>query len=104
MKRYGQLYACPRFAKCGANICPLDPDWRLRSQGEGEPVCFYLLEAVKDGAQGRFERSATGNIYSGVVRVLPEMVSTVGTLRRATERAKLSGSRMDRTPPVRRAA
>ena len=37
---------CPRYAKCSANLCPLDGDWRERSSESG-PVCGYLAESVK---------------------------------------------------------
>ena len=30
---------CPSFAKCSANICPLDPAQHLRTYIEGEEVC-----------------------------------------------------------------
>ena len=101
MKGEAAMYACPRWQKCGANVCPLDPDWHLRSHQKGEPVCFYLLEAVKAGSETRFKGCATEELRLSVLAPLPEMVSRWGAIKRATERAKSSGSRMDRVPPGR---
>lgn len=36
MKPY---HECPSFNKCSANICPLDPDQRLRTYINGEDTC-----------------------------------------------------------------
>jgi len=33
------MYECPRFSKCSAPICPLDPDWTERVYIEGEEKC-----------------------------------------------------------------
>jgi len=42
---------CPRFNRCSAPLCPLDPNREDRSHLRGEPVCGYLREIVKpDGA------------------------------------------------------
>jgi hypothetical protein len=30
---------CPRFDRCSVNVCPLDPDIRLRNRLPGEPRC-----------------------------------------------------------------
>ncbi len=36
---YQTLQQCPRFCRCSASICPLDPDQKLRSYFPGEPKC-----------------------------------------------------------------
>ena len=51
---YGDEYViprshCPKFKKCSAPICPVDPDWHTRVHLKSERVCFYLREAVKAG-------------------------------------------------------
>jgi hypothetical protein len=98
------MRACQRFERCSANICPVDPDWRARRHLDGEPACYFLLEAVKDGAEARFQARSIEETRAAVLRVLPDMVSTVGAIRRAVESARRTGSRMDRQAPVRRAA
>jgi hypothetical protein len=61
-----------------------------------DAVCFYLSEAVKDGAEARFEGEGLGQIFRQVTEVLPELASSCRRIARTLERARLSGSRMDR--------
>lgn len=97
------IRACPRWGRCSANICPLDPDWRERSHAPGEPVCGLALEAAKSGADERLAGYVSGEVLAEVRRVLPEITSRWYVIRRAVARAAARGSRMDRLPP-RRAA
>ena len=41
---------CPKFARCNAPICPLDPDWEQRSHLQGDSSCLYMRESMKPGA------------------------------------------------------
>ena len=66
-----------------------------------DPVCFYLSEAVKDGAEARFEGAGLGEIFCRLMRVLPEVVLSSGRIARTLERARANGSRMDRRVPER---
>ena len=43
---------CPRFDKCNAPICPLDPDVLDRVHAKGEAVCHYLRLYVKNALWG----------------------------------------------------
>lgn len=45
------MKACPRYDKCSAPICPVDPNWRRRSHLEGERVCVWLTELSKAGGE-----------------------------------------------------
>jgi hypothetical protein len=101
---YAPLQACPRWQKCSANICPLDPDWRQRSHGAGDLVCFYLCEAVKPGAAGRFQALPTENMLAKVLRPLPEISARWTRIKAVLNHARTTGSRMDRPQPGRRAA
>ena len=92
---------CPKWHACSAPICPLDADWADRSMQSEDAVCFYLSEAVKDGAAARFEGAGLGEIFRQVTKVLPELVSSSGRICRTLERAKANGSRMDRRIPER---
>jgi hypothetical protein len=98
------MYECPRWQKCGANLCPLDPEWQRRTHGAGDTVCFYLLEAVKPGSEERFKGCPTEGFRDAVLRPLADMSARWSAVRRAVERAKVTGSRMDRLPPKREAA
>lgn len=101
MKRDAVMRACPKFDKCSANVCPLDPDWQLRTHGSGDTMCFYLLEAVKPGSDKRFELCSTRELRQQVLAPLPDICSRWSAFQRAVERAKITGSRLDRVAPGR---
>ena len=90
---------CPKFIQCAAPICPLDPDWRLRSHLKGERVCFYLTEAVKDRAQDNFEGIRLGELFEVIHRSIPDIISRHAPIRKALSRAATSGARMTRLLP-----
>lgn len=50
---------CPKFNRCDAPICPLDPRWRSAVHRWGEKVCFFLLASRKAGAQEHYADSPT---------------------------------------------
>ena len=87
---------CPKWHSCSVPVCPLDHLWAHRSMQSEDPVCFYLSEAVKDGAEARFEGAGLGEIFHQVTKVLPEVVLSSGRIARTLERAGASGSRMNR--------
>ena len=88
--------SCPKWHSCSAPVCPLDRLWAHRAMQSEDPVCFYLCEAVKDGAEARFEGAGLGEIFRRVTRVLPELASSCRRIARTLERAGASGSRMGR--------
>ena len=90
---------CPKFIQCAAPICPLDPDWRLRSHLKGERVCFYLSESVKDHAQANFEGVRLGELFEAIHRSTPEIISRHAPIKRALALAANSGARMTRLLP-----
>jgi hypothetical protein len=87
---------CPKWHSCSAPACPLDSLWAKRTTQSDDPVCFYLSESVKDGAEARFERAGLGEMYRRIGEVAPKLVLASTRVGRALERARLSGSRMDR--------
>jgi hypothetical protein len=89
---------CPKFEKCSAPICPLDANWRKRVLLNGDPTCFYLSESVKHGAQTVFEGAGLKDIYAAMVLAYPTITAKHPRIRRALERAKLTGSRMTHSP------
>lgn len=91
-----RMYDCPKFSKCSAPLCPLDPDWKKRSMTKDERVCFYLREAVKDGAQERFQGGIAEEIYLQAVDLLPEMLAHSGALQKRLQRSQATGSKCDR--------
>jgi hypothetical protein len=84
---------CPRFERCSAPICPLDPDWELRVYRKSEPTCFYLREYVKSGAKTRFQGCTAIQIFEVIQQHLEALCHRYAPLCRALERAKRTGSK-----------
>jgi len=89
---------CIRYERCSAAICPLDADWSLRVLQKDDATCFYLTEAVKDGAEARFQAAGLEHLYLGVTEALPAIVAIHPRVRDALVRSARSGSRMDPVP------
>lgn len=90
-----KMVDCPKFNKCSAPLCPLDADWGKRSMLRGERVCFYLTEAVKEGAQERFSGETAQAILSRVRQVLPQMLTHSGYLSSRLQKSKKTGSKLN---------
>ncbi len=80
--------ACPRFGKCNAPVCPLDPDWQKRLHLPGEPTCHYLRLATK-GVTLAGEEAAIGVAARRVLESLALITSPSrwGALQRAVAAA-----------------
>ena len=92
-----KMQDCQKFRACNANLCPLDPELFKRTYLPGEPVCFYILESVKSGAESRFKQVPHGNYLLGVIRdTLPALLSRNVPLWKAVNRAKKTGARLGR--------
>ena len=101
---------CPKWNFCSAPICPLDSNCPDSCYLKGESVCFYLREAVKSGAEGRFWGCGTERTerveYSRrlwlIIQVrLPKITDRYGTLRRELARSAKAGPRLG-VPPGQR--
>ena len=66
-----KMSACPKFDQCSAPICPLDPDWKIRSHLEGERVCFYLTEYSKPAGKALLRAGLPIEHYEVLVRGIP---------------------------------
>ena len=86
---------CPRFDRCIAPICPLDPNWSRSTHLQGEHVCMYLLEAVKTGGEARVRSVLPTQVAEQVPRSTPGIRGAYVHIRRALERASASGSRLE---------
>ena len=96
--------SCPKYEKCSANICPLDPDWQLRTHLNSEPVCFYLREYVKQGGIARLRGCIPREMLEQIAEVLPEIKSRYGTIKRRLESAAKTGSKIDALKKPRKVA
>lgn len=90
---------CPKWHKCNAPLCPLDPDVFKRVMHSEDAVCFYLAEAVKPNAEAIFDMRGRGDLFGVISTLIQPMSLRWGPIRRALERAKLTGSRMARLAP-----
>lgn len=91
-----RMVSCPKWGGCNAPICPLHDEWAKCSMHSDEPVCFYLSEYVKDGAETRFQAAGLNHIHRQIGEVLPEIIVAHGRIRRALERSAGTGARMAR--------
>ena len=90
---------CPKFSRCRAPICPLDPQCLHSTHLDGEPICFYLREYVKTGSQRRFKGVPHGDaIYRAISEAYPVLVARYRSIRRRLQRAKWSTPRLGRRP------
>lgn len=89
-------HLCPRYSKCSAPVCPLDPQWAQRVMHRSDPSCLFLSEAVKEGAEERFRMSSNEVMFQRIAEVLPSMIASVEPLKKRLARAAVTGSRWDR--------
>ncbi len=87
---------CPKFQKCNAPICPIDPIWHKRKHFSGDRVCFYLMEAQKPNAKALFEVRGLGYLYEVMVMHTQSIADTYTPIKNALEKAKATSSRMAR--------
>jgi hypothetical protein len=80
--------SCPTYPACSAPVCPLDPRWPSAYQRNGEPVCFYLRVAVKQGAE---ERYGTDPVFQAVKAARPAVELKFSDLARRLVVAARSG-------------
>ena len=78
---------CPRFNRCSAPLCPLDPHWSRPKMLRDEHICYYLTEASKAGAHERFQNRHDFDIYMVAEESLPGMRKTFKELDREIRRA-----------------
>ena len=88
------LYQCPKFQHCNAPICPLDAEWQKIKHFQGDRVCFYLIEAKKQGAKANFERLGLGYLYEPIVSLTPLITDKHTPIKKALDKAALTSSRM----------
>jgi len=90
--------SCTRFEKCCANICSLDPDWRLRTHMRDERVCFYLREYVKSGNRPNFIGGLTREILDAIEKAYPEIIFRWHDIKKQLQRSAKTGSKIGKQP------
>ena len=81
---------CPRFDRCNAPICPLDPDVLDRVSVKGDSVCYYLRLYVKNALWGLKPGSVPAKLLIRVAEVYPQLIARYGPLKDALLRAAKS--------------
>ena len=81
---------CPRFDKCNAPICPLDPDVLDRAHVKGDPVCHYLRLYAKNGLWGLKAGSVPANLTIRIPAAYSRLMARYGPLKDALLRAAKS--------------
>lgn len=92
---------CPKFADCNAAFCP---ETGKGGHMPGDPVCVYLREAVKDGAEARLTPVLSGPLTERVLRHASELLAQAGPLSRVLRQAAKRGSRLECGKAMRGAA
>ena len=92
---------CPRWERCSAPVCPLDAEWRQRSHVRGEAVCGLLLELAKADGEATLRGCLPAELVETGVAVAPGMLHRWGPLRRASEKASKSGSKLRQSARLR---
>jgi len=70
---------CPRFGSCSVNVCPLDPEAKLKTNLPGEEICPYCLKK-----KARHQKGIKTLAPDSVLLVVPE--SNVGMLNRRNQK------------------
>lgn len=86
---------CPRFDRCSAPICPLDPNWSRSAHLNGERVCFWLVESVKVGGPARIRGVLPTQVAEAVLSAAPGIMDRYSTIQRALNAASTTGSRLE---------
>ena len=87
---------CPRFEKCSASICVLDPNWQKSCHLKNEKVCFFLCEAQKNDSEAVFRDRGLQELYQLIVEATPDISLRWKPIKRALEKARKTSSRMTR--------
>ena len=91
-----KIDTCPKFEKCSAAICPLDPNWQRANHLKNERVCFFLCEVQKSDSESIFRDAGLGELYQLMVEATPGISLRWAYIERVLIRARKTGSRMNR--------
>ncbi len=86
---------CPRYDRCNAPICPLDPRCLHAQHLHGESVCLWLRELSKPHGEATLRSVVPGELAATVARVAPAIIATQRTIARALQRASRYGSKLE---------
>jgi hypothetical protein len=85
---------CPRYERCNAPICPLDPHCLHSQHLPGESVCLWLRELSKPHGEDTLRSVLREEVAATVMAAAPGIIATHGCVRRAWQRASRHGSKL----------
>jgi hypothetical protein len=71
---------CPRFERCSAPLCPLDPQRPRRSHLRGEAVCAHLRELVKAGGPDRVRHAVAQDLFELIAAAAAELTAPASSV------------------------
>ena len=74
---------CPKYPKCSAPLCPLDPDMDKRFYIEGDPICRLPVEELITILNRRFKRQ-----YSKYMEVCLGKKARLGPVKEVKHKRK----------------
>ena len=84
---------CPKFDKCSAPICPLDPNMLRSRHRQGERSCFYLREYSKIDTRAVFWDITPRELADRVAKAYPEVITRYTSLKSALRRSSQTPSK-----------
>lgn len=88
------IYDCPKFNSCSAPICPLDADWQDRLHLDGERVCFYLTEYVKQTARPILKGLLAAELFEAIEVGYHKIIAAHPRIKRQLERSSFNPIRI----------
>ena len=85
---------CPRYDRCNAPICPIDPRCLHAQHLQGEPICLWLRELSKQSGEATLRSVLREDIAATVARGAPCIIASQRTIAKALHRASRHGSKL----------
>ena len=89
---------CPKFNKCSAPICPLDPDWMKREHLDGDRVCLYLRELGKSSVLAKLRQVLPTQLLKVILDQLPLICGAHAVIRRQLKKSEKTQSKILNSP------
>lgn len=96
--RVEAMSKCPKYEKCSANVCPLDPEFEKTKHFYGDRFCLYLSEHGKTGSKALFASKGLIHIHDRITKVIPILFARSIMFKTHYDKASKTGSRMGRQP------
>ena len=95
-KRLQVASGLPAILKLQRPALPTDPDWEKRTYLRDEPVCFWVLEAVKQGCDENFRGVGRETLLKPCRDFIDKALPRWTHLKKPISRAMSTGARLGR--------